>query len=161
MLLGLSLSAFTLVHVLISLIAIGTGLVWLVAAWNGRRVPVWNAVFLITTIATSVTGFLFPATGFTPAQAFGLISLVVLALAVGALWRGAPRTYGIAAAVALYLNCFVLVVQAFQKIALLNALAPTGSEPPFAIVQALVLAGFILAGIRLFRRGATPPGLGR
>lgn len=152
MMLGLSLSAFTSVHVVISLIGIVTGLIWLAAAWNGRRVPAWNGVFLVTTIATSVTGFLFPASGFTPAQAFGILSLAVLALALWALWRGAPRTYGISAAVALYLNCFVLVVQAFQKIGPLNALAPTGSEPPFAIVQALVLIGFIVAGVRLFRR---------
>ena len=123
----------------------------------GNRLPGWTAVFLVTTVLTSVTGFLFPFTQLLPSHIVGAISLVVLPLALVALygkglagtWRG---VYVIGSIFALYLNVFVLVVQAFLKIPPLNRLAPTGSEPPFAIAQLVVLALFIWLGVRAMRR---------
>ena len=125
--------------------------------WRAQRVPLWTAVFLVTTIATSVTGFLFHSKSFGPPHVVGVISLVILALALVALYgyrlTGAWRWIYVAGALAaFYLNVFVAVVQAFQKLPFLNALAPKGSEPPFAITQLLVLAGFIALGIIAARR---------
>jgi hypothetical protein len=152
MILGVSLSTFTVVHTVLSLIGIAAGLVVLIAMFSARRVPGWTVVFLATTVLTSITGFLFPSNGFTPAQAFGAVSLVVLAAAIVGLYvfhlAGAWRwVYTITAMIALYLNCFVLIVQAFQKLPILNALAPTQTEPPFQIVQGVVLIAFIVLGI--------------
>ncbi len=161
--LGLSLQAFTILHVIISLVAIAAGLVVFYQMLNSQFSPVWTLVFLVTTILTSVTGFMFPIAAFTPAIGFGIISLVVLAVALYALYSqhlaGAWRwIYVVTALFALYLNVFVLVVQSFQKIPALNALAPKGSEPPFAIAQAVVLAAFLYFGycaVKAFRtRGA-------
>jgi len=161
--LGLSLQAFTILHVIISLVAIAAGLVVFYQMLNSQFSPVWTLVFLVTTILTSVTGFMFPIAAFTPALGFGIISLVVLAVALYALYSqhlaGAWRwIYVVTALFALYLNVFVLVVQSFQKIPALNALAPKGSEPPFAIAQAVVLAAFLYFGycaVKAFRtRGA-------
>jgi hypothetical protein len=163
MMLGLSLQAFTILHVIISLVAIAAGLVVFYQMLNSQFSPVWTLVFLVTTILTSVTGFMFPIAAFTPALGFGIISLVVLAVALYALYSqhlaGAWRwIYVVTALFALYLNVFVLVVQSFQKIPALNALAPKGSEPPFAIAQAVVLAAFLYFGycaVKAFRtRGA-------
>ena len=161
--LGLSLQAFTILHVIISLVAIAAGLVVFYQMLNSQFSPVWTLVFLVTTILTSVTGFMFPIAAFTPAIGFGIISLVVLAVALYALYSqhlaGAWRWIDVVTALfALYLNVFVLVVQSFQKIPALNALAPKGSEPPFAIAQAVVLAAFLYFGycaVKAFRtRGA-------
>lgn len=157
MVLGMSLATFTALHVVISLIAIATGLVVAAGMLAGNRLPGWTAVFLVTTVLTSVTGFLFPFTQLLPSHIVGAISLVVLPLALVALygkglagsWRG---VYVIGSIFALYLNVFVLVVQAFLKIPPLNRLAPTGSEPPFAIAQIVVLALFIWLGVRAMRR---------
>jgi hypothetical protein len=153
----MSLAAFTALHVVISLVAIATGLLVAAGMLAGNRLPGWTAVFLVTTVLTSVTGFLFPFTQVLPSHIVGAISLVVLVPTLVALygkglagsWRG---VYVIGALVALYLNIFVLVVQAFLKIPALNRLAPTGSEPPFAVAQLVVLAGFIWLGIRAMRR---------
>lgn len=158
MMLGLSLAAFTVLHVLISLIGILAGLVWLLALIRGAFLGGWNATFLVTTILTSVTGFMFPFQGFTPALAVGALSLVVLALAVAALRvfgrkGGWGKVYVVAAVFALYLNIFVLVVQSFLKISALHVLAPTGSEPPFVVVQAVVLLACAVLGF-LALRGA-------
>jgi hypothetical protein len=151
-------------HVLLSLAGIASGLVVLFAMINGRRLNGWTAFFLATTVSTSVTGFLLPSMGFDPARRVGVISLVVLAAAIVALYgfllRGAWRwIYVCTAAFALYLNCFAGVVQAFQKIPVLHALAPTGSEPPFVIAQILVLGLFLIFGILALRRfhPAQPP----
>lgn len=130
MILGLSTSMFTAVHVLISLIGIASGFVALGAMIANRWSSRWNALFLSSTVATSVTGFLFPFRSFTPAIAIGFISLALLAVAsvslyqrgLAGLWQ---RLYTISVSVALYLNVFVGVVQAFQKIPLLRAIAPT------------------------------------
>jgi hypothetical protein len=148
MLLGMSLRTFTIVHVVISLIGIISGIVT-VGNWIRRRNnPLWTSTFLFTTLFTSVTGFMFPFEKVTPAIILGVISVVVLALAfvassaghLHARWRG---TYVASCVAALYFNCFVLVVQSFQKIPPLHALAPTGKEPPFAITQLVVLVAFV------------------
>jgi len=163
MILGLSLAAFTKLHTLISLIGIVTGLVFLIALLRGRWLSGWNLWFLVFTILTSVTGFPFllvrPTIG--PPHIVGAISLVDLAIALVALYQfrrvGIWRPiYTITAVFALYLNCFVLVVQSFQKIPFLHPLAPTGSEPPFAIAQGLVLIIFVIAGIIAVRRPVGP-----
>lgn len=146
------LRIYTIVHVLISLIGIFTGLVVLFGMLGGRRLIGWTKWFLVTTVLTSVTGFFFPFHGFTPAIGIGIISLLVLALAIYARY---PRQlvgrwrwiYVVTAVVALYFNVFVLVVQSFEKIPALNALAPTQTEPPFKFTQLGVLAIFALLGI--------------
>ena len=144
-------------HVLLSLAGIASGLVVLFAMINGRQLNGWTVFFLATTVLTSLTGFLLPSMGFDPARRVGVISLVALAAAIAALYgfrlRGAWRwIYVLTAAFALYLNCFVAVVQAFQKIPALHALAPTGSEPAFVITQVLVLGLFVILGILALRR---------
>jgi hypothetical protein len=151
------MDALTFVHVLLSLIGIISGFVVLVGMFDSRRLESWTALFLITTIATSVTGFFFPFTKLLPSHIFGIISLIVLAIALVARysfrlkdsWRW---VYVVTALFALYLNVFVLVVQAFLKVPPLNALAPTGSEPPFLVAQAVVLAFFIYVGTRAAMR---------
>ena len=153
MILGLSIAAFTMVHVTISLISIVTGLAWLIAQVRGKWLPRTNLVFLVTTIATSVTGFFFPFTAITPAMATGIVSLAVLAVAVTALGLWGPhRVYTAAAAIGLYLNCFVLVVQSFLKIGALHALAPTQTEPPVAAAQGVVLVALVALGWIAIRR---------
>jgi DMSO/TMAO reductase YedYZ heme-binding membrane subunit len=143
---------FTIVHVLISLIGIGSGLVVLAGLLAGRRLDGWTALFLVSTVATSVTGFFFPFHGFTPAIAVGIISLLVLAVTsfarYGRRLAGAWRwVYVVTAMVALYLNVFVLIVQLFQKVPALKALAPTQSEPPFLLTQLIVLALFVVLAV--------------
>ncbi len=152
MILGLSTANFTVLHVISNLIAIVSGPVVLFGMLGSRRLPGWTALFLLTTIPTSVTGFLFPIHGFTPAIAVGVVSLLVLAVALTALYgkhlAGAWRWIYVAMAVtALWFNVFVLIVQSFQKLAALEPLAPTQSEPPFLIAKALALAFFVLLGI--------------
>lgn len=151
MMLGLSLANFTLLHVIISLVGIAAGGVVLAAMLGGRPLGTWNLVFLLTTIATSVTGFMFPFAGFGPPDVVGVISLVVLAVALFALYGRAAAgiwraVYAATAMLALYLNVFVAVVQAFQKLKPLAALAPTQSEPPFLIAQVVVLGAFLVLG---------------
>jgi hypothetical protein len=153
----MALHILTIVHVIISLLAIASGFVVMAAMVRGEARHPWTAFFLAMTVATSATGFLFPIKGFTPALAFGVISLIVLGLAIHA-WRakrlegGWRKTYLINALFAQYLNVFVLVVQSFQKVPFLKALAPTQSEPPFGIAQGVVLAGFGWAGVLALRR---------
>ena len=155
----LGLQPFTFVHVAISLVAILSGLVVLFGLLNTRRLEGWTALFLVTTVATSVTGFGFPIDIILPSHIVGAISLVLLAAAIIARyafrlagpWR---YVYVIGAGIALYLNVFVLIVQLFQKVPALKALAPTQSEPPFAITQLFVLALFVWLGVaadRAFR----------
>jgi hypothetical protein len=160
MMLGLSLSAFTILHVIISLIAIGAGLVVFYQMLKSQFSPLWTLVFLASTLLTSLTGFMFPITVFTPAIGFGVLSLIALALSVYALYSrhlaGAWRwVYVVTALFVLYLNMFALVVQLFQKISALNALAPKGSEPPFAIAQAVVLVAFLFFGYRAVKKFRT------
>jgi len=153
----MTLSTYTFLHVLISLAGIGSGLVVLAGFLTDRRLDRWTAVFLTTTVATSLTGFGFPVDHVMPSHIVGSISLVVLAFAIAARYRfqmsGASRwIYVVGAVTALYLNVFVLVTQAFLKILALNALAPTQSEPPFAIVQLIVLAAFIGLGVAAVKK---------
>jgi hypothetical protein len=143
---------YTLVHVAISLLGIGSGFVVIYGMLSNRPLAGWTKFFLATTILTSVTGFGFPITKFTPGLAIGIISLVLLAVAVYALYKqrlaGAWRwIYIVTAVIAQYLNFVVLIVQSFQKVAPLKALAPTQSEPPFLIAQLAALAIFIALGI--------------
>ncbi|HEY1945610.1 MAG TPA: hypothetical protein VGG97_01290 [Bryobacteraceae bacterium] len=160
------LAAFTFFHVLLSLIGIGAGLVVVYGLLTSRRFDHWTALFLTTTIATSVTGFLFPVHHLMPSHVVGILSLLVLGISVLARYRyklagGWRRTYVITAIVALYLNFFVLVVQLFLKTPALRAIAPTQSEPPFAVTQLIVLVLFALLGtlaaIR-FHTGIAPEG---
>lgn len=147
-----NLSPFTKLHVVISLIGIVSGLVVMFGLLVGRRLNGWTALFLISTILTSVTGFFFPFHGVTPAIVVGIISLVLLAVAIVARYArhlaGAWRwIYVVTAMISLYLNVFVLIVQLFQKVPALRVLAPTQSEPPFAVTQLAVLGLFVVLTI--------------
>jgi hypothetical protein len=152
-----SLETFTAVHVIISLIGIGSGLVVLYGLITAQRLDRWTLLFLVTTVATSVTGYGFPFEHLLPSHIVGAISLVVLAAAIYARYprhmAGSWRwIYVSTATFALYLNVFVLVAQAFMKVPALKALAPTQSEPPFAIAQLIVLVLFVACGILAVRR---------
>ena len=143
----LGLQPFTFVHVVISLVGILSGFVVLYGLLTGRRFEGWTALFLLTTVATSVTGFGFPIDIILPSHIVGIISLVLLAAAILARYAfrlaGSWRSvYVIGAGIALYLNVFVLIVQLFQKVPALKALAPTQSEPPFVLTQGAALAVF-------------------
>jgi hypothetical protein len=145
----LTLQAYTIFHVVISLIAIIAGLIVLHGWLTARRLDGWTLIFLLFTLATSVTGFFFPFNGFTPAIGTGILSVVVLFAAFAALYafhlEGSWRwIYLVSAAIALYLNAFVLVVQAFLKVPALHALAPNGNEQPFAVTQGVVLLLFVV-----------------
>jgi hypothetical protein len=159
------LRAYTIIHTLISLIGIVTGLIVLFGLLAGKRLDGWTKWFLITTVLTSVTGFFFPFHGFTPAIALGIMSLIALAVAIFARY---PRQlaghwrwiYVVTAVIALYFNVFVLVVQTFEKIPALHAMAPTQTEPPFKLTQLFVLAIFVLLGtIAAIRFRPTPTGM--
>jgi len=147
----LPLATFTLLHVGVSLAGIVAGLVVLHGMLGSRRLPGWTALFLLTTALTSITGLLFPNHGITPAQIFGYLLLALIAVTLVALYAfrlvGMSRwIYVICAVAALYLNVFVAVVQAFAKIPALQSLAPTQSEPPFVVTEAVVLAAFVMLG---------------
>ncbi len=159
----LDMAIFTLVHVVLSLVGLLSGFVVLIGLLTAKQCSRWTALFLGTTIATSVTGFLFPFHQFLPSHGVGIVSLIVLAVTIFALyarhlvgaWRG---TYVIGAVLALYLNFFVLVVQAFLKVPTLKAMAPTQAEPPFLIAQAVVLGTFValaIAAVIKFRPAPT------
>ncbi|HKD59123.1 MAG TPA: hypothetical protein VKB47_01620 [Terracidiphilus sp.] len=152
MVLGLSLQAFTTLHVAISLIAIAAGLLVLLAMIGGRDLKPLTALFLVTTALTSLTGFLFPFKGVTPGIVIGILSLIVLALAMIARRRGWPGTYAITATLALYFNVFVLIVQSFEKVPSLHALAPTQTETPFKVAQLLTLVLFVVLTALAFRK---------
>jgi hypothetical protein len=155
------MAPFTLVHVLISLVGIATGFGVLFAMMSARRLDGLTAVFLTTTVLTSATGFFLPAPHFLPSHAIGILSLVVLAIAILARYSrhmegGWRKTYVITASIAQYFNCFVLVVQLFLKVPALHELAPTGTEPPFAIAQGLLLVLFIVLTIRAVSKFREP-----
>ena len=148
MILGMSISTFTSVHVILSLIGILAGGIVLFAMLGSKRLDGLTALFLATTVLTSVTGFFFPRDHLLPSHIVGVISLAALAVAILGLYiyhlAGAWRwLYVGGAGLALYLNVFVGVVQAFQKLPFLRSLAPTQSEPPFLVTQLLVLAIFV------------------
>jgi hypothetical protein len=159
---AMNLEYVTLIHVIISLVGIASGFGVLAGLLTARVYPRWTAVFLATTVATSVTGFFFPFRGVTPAFAFGVVSLVLLAVAIYALYarrlaRRWKRAYAITALIALYLNFFVLIAQMFAKVPEIRTLAPTQTELPFLITQLLVLAVFVGLGcIAVIRLRAEP-----
>ena len=156
------ISAMQSLHVLISFAAIGAGFWVLAGLLSARRMPTATAVFLATTTITTLTGFLLPITGFTPAVGTGIVSTLVLIVTLWARygvkmrgrWRGA---YVIGAVVSLYLNVFVLIAQLFLKVPALQALAPTGTEPPFGIGQGVTLLVFIGLGILAWTRFRPAP----
>jgi hypothetical protein len=158
MILGMSTATYTLLHVLISLLGIGSGLIVMFGFLTGKRFEGWTAFFLVTTVLASATGFGFPFEHLLPSHIIGIISLLILAVTIPAryvfhlarAWRG---IYVVGAGMALYLNVFVLVAQAFMKVPALHALAPTQKEPPFLIAQIVVLlvfAGLIILATRRF-----------
>ena len=162
---GMTTSTFTLVHVWLSVIGIGAGLVVVFGLLAGKSLGGWTALFLITTAATSVTGFAFPFDHLLPSHKVGIVSLAVVTLAVIARyglhlagpWR---RVYAVCAGLALYLNVFVAVVQAFEKVPFLNALAPTQTEPAFVVTQVVVLllfATMIIGAARRFGGASVRP----
>ena len=164
MILGMSLSAFTTLHVIISLVAIVSGVIVMFGLLGSNRMPALTATFLLLTILTSATGFLFPFEKLLPSHMVGMLSLVLLAIACVALYvmnlAGAWRWIYVASAmVALYLNVFVLVIQGFLKVPPLHALAPSvpPSEPPFAVIQGIVLVFFIIVIIGAVRRFRPTP----
>lgn len=156
MILGLGIGAFTFLHVMFSLIGIAAGLITVLGMIRSMRLPAVTALFLSTTLLTSVTGFLFPFHGVTPGIVLGILSVIVLVLAIVALhggklagpWRG---TYVVSATAALYFNFFVLIVQSFAKSPALNSIAPTQSSPVFIATQLAALIGFIVLGTLAFR----------
>jgi hypothetical protein len=162
---GLSLPTFTILHVIISLVGIVSGIFVLFGMLGSKRMAGWTGLFLLTTILTSATGFGFPFTGLLPSHIIGILSLVLLAIACVALYgmklSGAWRwIYAVTAMIALYFNIFVLVVQSFLKIPALTVLAPGNppSGPVFAVVQGLVLLFFVIVitgAVRRFRPALT------
>jgi hypothetical protein len=159
----LGMTPLTFLHVVISLLGILSGIAVMWGLVTAQRLDGWTATFLATTVATSVTGFIFfPFNGVTPGIVIGIISLVVLAVAIVARYRfrlvGSWRwIYVVTAVTALYFNVFVLIVQSFIKVPALHDLAPTQSEPPFGIAQVLCLALFIAIGIAAVRRFRAGP----
>jgi hypothetical protein len=152
MILGMSTATYTFLHVLVSLVGIGSGLIVMFGLLTGKRLDGWTAIFLATTVSTSLSGFAFPVDHLLPSHIVGIISLVVLAVVIPAryvthlagAWRG---IYVVGAALALYLNVFVAVVQAFLKVPALKALARTQKEAPFLVAQVVVMVLFIVLGI--------------
>jgi hypothetical protein len=156
------LSALTIFHVVLSLVGIGSGFVVVYGLLASRQFDGWTKLFLTTTVATSVTGFFFPVHQFLPSHGVGIVSLIVLAIAIRALYRyrlagGWRRTYVITSVIALYLNVFVLIVQLFRKVPALEAIAPTQSEPPFQITQLVALVLFAGLAIRASMKFHTDP----
>jgi hypothetical protein len=157
MILGLSTTAFTTLHVILSLAGIGAGLIAVFGLIRARMLSNWTAFFLFTTVLASLTGFLFPFKGVTPGIVLGVLSLAALLMAMVALyirglegaWRG---LYVIAACVALYFNVFVLFAQLFAKVPALKAIAPTPSSPAFGATQLFVMVAFIVLTTVAFRR---------
>lgn len=155
------MTTFTIVHVVFSLIGIISGFVVTAGLLSSRRLDGWTILFLATTLATSLTGFGFPVERLLPSHVVGAISVVVLAIALYARYRrlmagGWRSTYVVTAVAALYLNVFVLVVQLFLKVPALNALAPTQTEPPFAMAQLIVLVAFAALGVAAVKRFRLP-----
>jgi hypothetical protein len=153
---GLSLPAFTQLHVFLSLVGILAGFIVIYGMIARRRFPLLTALFLVTTVLTSLTGFLFPFKGVTPGIVIGILSIIVLALAIVARysrdlagpWRG---TYIITTVVAQFFNFLVLIVQSFEKVPSLHAMAPTQTEAPFRIAQLATLLLFVILGILAYR----------
>ncbi|NAW63696.1 hypothetical protein [Photobacterium halotolerans] len=154
---------FLLIHVVLSIIALIAGFVAMLSVLAAKHLKGWTTLFLLTTLATSLTGFILPADQLLPSHIIGLLSLLTLGLAIYAWyikklqlrWRA---TYAITATITLYFNTFVAVVQIFLKIPGLRALAPTQTELPFIMVQTLVFLLFVVIGLKATKRlPALPP----
>jgi hypothetical protein len=157
MILGLTLVQFTFLHVFLSLVGIGAGVFIIYGLLTSRRLSILTSLFLVSTVATSLTGFLYPFKGVTPGIILGILSMIVLILAIVALYvrklEGAWRaTYVISVCLAFYFNFFVLIAQSFEKVPSLHAIAPTQASPGFGITQLAVLLIFILLTIRAVKR---------
>jgi len=157
MILGMSTASFTLFHVILSLVGIAAGIVVVFGMLAAMRLDGWTALFLATTVLTSVTGFMFHSAHLGPPHVIGLLSLLLLVLAILARYSyhmaGSWRwLYVVTVMISLYLNVLVGVVQAFQKLPLLQPLAPTGTEPPFAVAQGLVLLAFAVLTVLALKR---------
>ena len=156
------ITTFTLIHVVLSLVGIVTGLVVAGGLAAGRRLDGWIGLFLVTTVLTNVTGFGFPFVTFLPSHAVGIISLVILPFVIAArywkqlagAWR---RVFVVGTVLTLYLNVFVLVVQLFRRLPALIAAAPTQKEPPFVVAQLAVLALFVVLTIFAAKRFRSDP----
>ena len=149
--LGMMAAQFTIFHVVISMIAIFAGFIVVGGMFANAGLAAWTVFFLAMTILTNITGFMFPFGSFAPAIGVGIISTLLLLVALAALYgfhlRGRWRLVYVATAVlGLYFNVFVMIVQSFQKVSFLKPLAPNGSEPPFVIAHAVNLVGFALLG---------------
>jgi hypothetical protein len=152
MILGMSTSTFTLLHVGLSLVGIVAGMIVLAGMFGSWKLRGWSAIFLGITVLTSASGLLFPRDHILPSHVVGILSLIILAIALYALyfrhlaarWRW---IYVVASATALYLNVFVGIFQSFLKVPALLAMAPTQSEPPFVIAQSIALLIFICATV--------------
>jgi hypothetical protein len=157
MILGLGLAQFTFLHVFLSMIGIGAGIFVVFGLLSSRRLSIITAAFFVSTIATSLTGFLFPFKGVTPGIILGILSLIVLIVAIVALyvkhlhggWRG---IYVISACLAFYFNFFVLVAQSFDKVPVLHSFAPTQASPGYGFTQLAVLVIFILLTVRAHKK---------
>lgn len=162
MILGMSTATYTVVHVILSFLGIVSGFVVIFGLIRNRPLDGWTSVFLASTALTSITGFGFPFEHLLPAHKVGIVSLLVLAVTIPARyvfhltgrWRS---TYVVGAVIALYLNVFVFVVQAFLKVPALKALAPTQTEPPFVVAQLMVLAVFIALSVLAVKRFRDKP----
>jgi hypothetical protein len=151
------LATLTAVHVALSLVGIAAGLVVAAGMLRARRLPGWTALFLVSTVFTSLTGFLFSAAYVLPSHVVGAVSLVALAITLAARYVGRLAgswrwVYAAGAVLALYLNVLVAVIQAFRRVPALVRLAPTQSEPPFVGAQLIVLLAFVVLGIRAVAR---------
>jgi hypothetical protein len=160
MILGMTL--YTFIHVIISLIGIATGLIVVIGMLFSKRLDALTAIFLTTTLATNITGFFFPFHGFKPSYGVGALSTILLIVAIVARYRHALQgrwnmLYIITAIIALYLNVFVLIIQSFEKIPALHAMAPTQSEAPFKDTQTLTIFIFIILGLAAVRITRTKP----
>ncbi len=154
-----ALHALTTLHTLLSFIALLAGFIWLVMVLRGALAQRWQGIFLVTAAATTLTGFIFPFNGFTPAIGVGMVAAITLLIAFAtARARATPpqplRAVPLAMLVLnVYLLVFVAIAQAFGKIAVLHAAAPTLKEAPFSVAQGLALVAFVLLGILVLRRG--------
>jgi uncharacterized membrane protein len=156
MILGLSTAQFTELHVLVSLMGIAAGLLALFGMLGGKLYRLLTMLFLVTTVLTSVSGFLFPIDRMTPGIILGILSMIVLLPAIWALyigklegaWRG---TYVITSTLALWFNFFVLIAQSFAKIPPLRAIAPSQASPAFGITEGVVLIVFLWLAVRAFK----------
>lgn len=155
------LTALIIIHTALSLIALAVGTSVITDLLGAQQRESLTKLFLATSVLTSATGFLFPFTQFLPSHGVAIVALLVLAVIIPARYRyqlrGAWRwIYASGAVASLYFLVFVLIAQLFTKIPALQAAAPTLSEPPFAVTQAVVFVLFAGLGIVAARKFHPP-----